>query len=117
MKLGIDDVVDVVEIETARSDESDLTPRARHMRPRLHAEKSVQGLMHQWNAFSGDGLLTQRIESIEDWEQLWAHGGLAEAASQQSLWQRHQQNQVKRSPTFDESLTWFKKRYGRDGEQ
>jgi len=78
--------------------------------PRLHADSSVQGLVNQWNGFT-DGPLTQRIESIEDWEHLWAHKGLAEAASEHGLWARHQQHRVQRTPTFDESLNWFTHRY------
>jgi len=95
-----------------------LTPRElRHMArsPRLHADESLHGLANQWNALS-EGPLTARLQSIEDFEHLWGHGGLAEAASEHGNWAKHQQHRLDRTPTFDESLQWFTKRYSVGGK-
>lgn len=88
----------------------------RHMArsPRLHGDDSVAGMAHQWNALS-DGPLTQRMQSIDDWQHLWT-GGLAENAQGTCLDGQHllpsARNKVQRTPTMDEQLAWFTQRYG-----
>jgi len=76
--------------------------------PRIRGDGSIESMAHQWNAFSS-GPLTKRLESVEDWQHLQQ---LQDHLSQQHTeWSHGHQTFLKRTPTFDENLQWFREHY------